>query len=83
MNVEPSHIHRLYRNKNLVDILKYCLIRGGLQRILTKELISDVLKIISDIRTNTSYIELADFYRRYLIDVLLCDKFCSMVFIDT
>ena len=79
MNVEPSHVHRLYKNKNLIDILKYCLIRGGQKGILTKELIQDVLKIFQDLqRNNTSKSELQEFYSRYLLDILLYDKFCAL-----
>ena len=31
MNIEPTHVQRLFRNKNLIEIIKYCLIRGGLK----------------------------------------------------
>eukprot|EP00347_Sterkiella_histriomuscorum_P012473 403368442 len=82
MNVEPAHICRLHRNKNLIDILKYCLIRGGLKNIITKELLNDVIKILGDVKTNRFNLELEEFYRRYLQDILLCDKLCSMEFID-
>ena len=66
MNVEPAHICRLHRNKNLIDILKYCLIRGGLKNIITKELLNDVIKILGDVKTNRFNLELEEFYRRYL-----------------
>ena len=53
MNIEPAHIHRLYRNKNLIDILKYCLMRSSLDKqnlLLTKDLLSEVIKIVHDIK---------------------------------
>ena len=78
MNVEPAHIHRLYKNKNLINILKYCLIRGGMKGIISRELIQDVLKILQDMLLNQHFkTELLEFYQRYLLDLLLCEKFNS------
>ncbi|CDW75265.1 beach domain-containing protein [Stylonychia lemnae] len=83
MNVEPGHVSRLFRNKNLIEILKYCLIRGGLQNILTRDLINYVIQLLSDIRTNDSNNELEGFYKRYLYDIILCPKFCFLNYTDS
>jgi hypothetical protein len=82
MNIEPAHIHRLFKNKNLIDILKYCLIRSGQPKcnLLTKELLSEVMKIIHDIRENASKYELEGFYKRFLYDIILSEAFCSLKF---
>lgn len=89
MNIEPSHIQRLFRNQNLIEILKYCLIRGGIGKnntnsnLLTKNLIVEVIKIVRDFKTNSSNSELEGFYKRYLYDIILCVPFCNLKFTDT
>lgn len=32
MNRDPSHIKRLFINRNLIGILKYCIIRAGISK---------------------------------------------------
>lgn len=82
MNIEPSHVYRLYKNKNLISILKYCFMRAGLGKpnLITKELLAQVMKIVNDIRENTSNRDLEDFYKRFLYDIILSESFCSLKF---
>ena len=76
MNVEPSHIVRLYRNKFLIEILKYCLRRAGKHNMITKELLSEVYSVVKDIKTNKNYKILRDFYKSFFNEIILNFDFC-------
>jgi len=82
MNIEPGHIYRLYKNKNLISILKYCFMRAGHSKpnLLTKDFLQQVMKIVNDIRENASNRDLEDFYKRFLYDIILSESFCALRF---
>jgi len=52
MNTDPSHVLRLYKNKFLIESLKSCVIRAGLDNLLTKELLVEIITIVRDVHTN-------------------------------
>lgn len=83
MNIEPAHILRLHKNKQLISTLKSCLIKGGMShKLLTKDLISELLNILRDSTYNQQAEYLADFYKKYAFEILLDETFCDLYFID-
>lgn len=77
MNIEPTHVFRLFRNKHLIEILKYCLIRGGREHLISKGLLTEVINVLKDIHTNQYSDILEGFYKRFLFDILLSEQFCN------
>lgn len=83
MNIEPTHILRLFKNKQLIQTLKSCLIKGGMSyKLLTKDLINELLNIVRDANTNRQAEILEDFYKKYVFEILLDETFCDLHFID-
>jgi hypothetical protein len=83
MNVEPSHINRLYKGRNLLDILRYCLRKAGKHEIITKELLNEIYNIVKDIKFNNRYDTLKDFYRQYFNEIILNFDLCMSKCKDT
>ena len=83
MNVEPSHVLRLYKSKFLIQSIRSCLIRGGLShQLITKDLLDEVFRIAKDANTNKQSEVLEEFYRKYVFDVILNETFCDLTFFD-
>lgn len=49
MYIEPFHIVRLYKNKYLIDILRFCLNKAYNKEMVTKELLNEVYVVVKDI----------------------------------
>jgi hypothetical protein len=84
MQADPHQIKRLHKSKHLIESLKSCIIRGcknGLN-ILTKDLLLEILNVVRDVHTNKYYEVLEDFYRDYMLKIILDETFCDMTLID-
>lgn len=51
-------------------------------KLLTKDLINELLNIVRDANTNRQAEVLEDFYKKYVFEILLDDTFCDLYFID-
>jgi hypothetical protein len=83
MNVDPSHVLRLYKYKHLIESLKGCIIRAGNAQILTKDLLIEIISVVRDIHTNRQGELLEDFYRDYLLKLILDETICDLQQWDT
>lgn len=46
LNQEPEHMMNLMDNRNLIGLLRYCMLKIGKYQMVTQELLSDVKNII-------------------------------------
>jgi hypothetical protein len=83
MNVEPFHILRIFSNRNLIETLKYCIIRAGMiEKFFTRELLQRVFKIVRDLGTNKHYGVLEPFYKKFFYEIILNETICKQTFTD-
>lgn len=78
MNTDPGHVLRLYKNKHLIESLKSCIIRAGINQLLTKDLLFEIISVVRDIHTNRQADLLDDFYRDYLLRLILDETVCDL-----
>jgi hypothetical protein len=72
MQADPHSIVRLFKSNYLVESLKSCIIRGANnESLLTKDLLQEILNVVKDVHTNRNYEVLEDFYKDYMLKVLL------------
>ncbi len=69
---------RIYKNKNLIESLKSCIIRAGLNNILTRELLADIVNVAKDVHTNPQGDILEEFYKEYVLKIVLDDTICDL-----
>jgi hypothetical protein len=83
MNVEPSHVNRLFKGKYLLQTLRSCIMRWGLtQQYITKDLLDEVLKIAKDSSANKTGESILNFQKRFVFDILLNESICELTFVD-
>jgi hypothetical protein len=84
MQADPYQVKRLHKSKHLIESLKSCIIRGSKHglNILTKDLLLEILNVVRDVHTNKYHEVLEDFYRDYMLKIILDETFCDMIVID-
>lgn len=82
MQSDPAQIMRLYKSKNLIESLKSCIIRAGLNGILTRDLLMEIISVARDVHSNPNGEMLQEFYKNYVIKIILDDTVCDLIFID-
>jgi hypothetical protein len=63
--------------------LKSCIVRAGLAQIITKELLVEIISIVRDVHRNRHAEILEDFYRDFLLKVVLDETICDLPQWDT
>ncbi len=83
MQADPHQILRLFRSNYLIESLKSCIIRGANNdSLLTKDLLQEILNVVRDVHTNKNYEILEDFYKEYMLKILLDEGFCDLTYVD-
>jgi hypothetical protein len=66
-----------------LETLKSCIVRAGLAQIITKELLVEIISIVRDVHQNRHAEILEDFYRDFLLKVVLDETICDLPQWDT
>ena len=83
MQADPHQILRLFKSNYLVESLKSCIIRGASNdSLLTNDLLQEILNVVRDVHTNKNFEILEEFYKEYMLKILLDDSFCDLTFVD-
>jgi hypothetical protein len=75
MHIDDQHIISLFKQRNLLDILKYNILKIAKKGKITKDLLAEILNILRDISNNKNYENLKEFYEDYFCEIILAYEF--------
>jgi hypothetical protein len=72
----------MYKNKHLIESLKSCIIRAGHANLINRDLLIEIINVARDVHTNPLGDILEEFYKDYVLKIILNDTICDLTYVD-